>query len=216
MDSTYIFTTCSSLTTSGIYENNNNNEYTLFDTYLTVEIKSSDTEARIGQCIVNDDATGGHTCLNNYASYINLDLYENEEVEVRIGGYSSGNFGRVKLTIIDLNAPTPTRAPTTTRAPLNMDDITEFTINTTLYREYEDGNDYFKISKQVLSTIISDINYTTLQSDWKLIFNTFTELTMPTVKYDSTYFIFTINPNVGLTNGAPSVDANLKFIKKTI
>jgi len=97
-----------------------------------------------------------------------------------------------------------------------MDDITEFTINTTLYREYEDGNDYFKISKQVLSNIISDINYTTLQRDWKLIFNTFTEVTMPTVKYDPTYFIFTISPNIGLTNGAPSVDANLKFVKKTI
>jgi len=97
-----------------------------------------------------------------------------------------------------------------------MDDITEFTINTTLYREYEDGNDYFKISKQVLSNIISDINYTTLQRDWKLIFNTYTEVTMPTVKYDPTYFIFTISRNIGLTNGAPVCRCKFKICKKTI
>ena len=113
-------------------------------------------------------------------------------------------------------ATTTTKAPTTTKISLNMNNITEFTINTTLYREYKDGKDYFKISKQFLETIISNIDYNTLQKDWKLIFNTFTELTMPTIKDDPIYFKFTIEPNVGLTNGQPSVDANLKFIKKTI
>jgi hypothetical protein len=128
-DSTYIFTTCSSSTTSGIYENNNNDsENTEFDTFLTVEIKSSNTEDRIGECSSNDDIGGnsGHICSYSFSSYINLYLYENEEVEVRIGGYDSDRYGKAKLTIIDVNTYTTT--PITT--PITTNAITKYELST--------------------------------------------------------------------------------------